>query len=600
MATKTLEFLNDASKTYLAEVTFGVETDSHDSEGRVTRTADVGWLSATAVEATLATFRGASEQIPPMHAAIKVGGQKLYDLARRGEEIPRAPRPVTFHCLELLECDLPTATLLVDCSKGTYIRALARDLGAALGTGAYLSNLVRLRAGPFHLCQAFTMDELARTDLSAAWPRVAVHPDIPVQGWPALVLAQDAARRWRQGSTIPDAGGAVGPIRAYDVTGEWLGTGEASPDGSGWRPRKVVAEEEESRRLGGAASLRGNHFVQGEALRAGSEGEREATLPSSSPPSPFEAAQRLTLPEAKPTPPERIVTIGTFDGVHRGHRRLLDRAVERGRELDLPVTGITFEPVPAAVLRPEAFSGRISTPEEKLKHLTEAGLDEIVVVPFTLELSRWSPEDFMVWLQETTRLRELWVGEEFALGKDRTGTVERLTEIGAGLGFRVVAAPRLTNGQEVVSSSRVRAAVMNGDVATARRLLGRPFRVEGEVVHGQHLGRAIGFPTANVAPPAGLAPLADGIYAAWGWLPGDTTPRPAVAYIGSRPTVDDGARMVETHLLDFDGDLYGQSLATDFLERIRPDARFDSIDDLIAQMQIDKARARDVLTRTTG
>ena len=292
---------------------------------------------------------------------------------------------------------------------------------------------------------------------------------------------------------------------------------------------------------------------------------------------------------------ERVVTIGTFDGVHRGHRRLLDQAVQRGAELGLPVTGVTFEPVPAAVLRPEKFPGRISTPEEKLERLAEAGLDEIVVVPFTLELSRWSPEAFMTWLQEKTNLRELWVGEEFALGKDRAGTVERLTEIGAGLGFRVVAVPRLTNGQEVVSSSRVRTAVMNGDVATARRLLGRPFRVEGEVVHGQHLGRAIGFPTANVAPPAGLAPLADGIYAAWGWLPGDETPRPAVAYIGSRPTVDDGERMVETHLLDFDGDLYGQTLATDLLERIRPDARFDSIEDLIAQMQIDKAQARDVL-----
>ncbi len=294
-------------------------------------------------------------------------------------------------------------------------------------------------------------------------------------------------------------------------------------------------------------------------------------------------------------PGERIVTIGTFDGVHRGHRRLLDQAVQRGQELDLPVTGVTFEPVPAAVLRPEAFSGRISTPQEKQERLAEAGLDEIVVVPFTLELSRWSPEDFMAWLQEKTRLRELWVGEGFALGKDRTGTVERLTEIGAGLGFRVVAVPRLTNGQEVVSSSRVRTAVMNGDVATARRLLGRPFRVEGEVVHGQHLGRAIGFPTANVVPPAGLAPLADGIYAAWGWLPGDQTPRPAVAYIGSRPTVDDGDRMVETHLLDFDGDLYGQTVATEFLERIRPDARFDSMEDLIAQMQVDKAQARDVL-----
>ena len=243
MATKTLEFLNDASKTYLAEVTFGVETDSHDIEGRVTHTAAATALTADAIEATLARFRGPGEQVPPMHAAIKVGGQKLYDLARRGEEIPRAPRPVTFHCLELLEWDLPTATLLVDCSKGTYIRALARDLGAAMGTGAYLSNLVRLRAGPFHLCQAFTMDELTRIDLPWAWPRVAVHPDVPVQEWPALVLDQDAARRWRQGTAILDDGGATGPIRAYDTAGEWLGTGDATLDRSGWRPRKVVAGE---------------------------------------------------------------------------------------------------------------------------------------------------------------------------------------------------------------------------------------------------------------------------------------------------------------------------------------------------------------------
>jgi riboflavin kinase / FMN adenylyltransferase len=315
---------------------------------------------------------------------------------------------------------------------------------------------------------------------------------------------------------------------------------------------------------------------------------------SEPPASPLERSE----PPFPPLPPgERVVTIGTFDGVHRGHRRLLDQAVQRGQELALPVTGVTFEPVPAAVLRPEAFSGRISTPEEKLEQLAAAGLDEIVVVPFTLELSRWSPEEFMAWLKETTGLHELWVGEGFALGKDRAGTVERLAEIGAALGFRVVAVPRLTNGEEIVSSSRVRTAVMNGDVATARRLLGRPFRVAGEVVHGQHLGREIGFPTANVVPPAGLAPLADGIYAAWGWLPGDETPRPAVAYVGSRPTVDGGERMVETHLLDFDGDLYGQHVATDLLERIRPDARFDSLDDLIAQMQIDKARARELLAQ---
>src|SRR5262245_14775189 len=226
-------------------------------------------------------------------------------------------------------------------------------------------------------------------------------------------------------------------------------------------------------------------------------------------------------------PSERIVTIGTFDGVHRGHRRLLEQAVRRGDELGLPVTGITFEPVPAAVLRPEAFGGRISTPEEKLEQLNAAGLDEVVVVPFTRELSRWSPEEFMRWLKDKTGLRELWVGEEFALGRDRVGTVERLTEIGADLGFRVVAVPRLTNGAEVVSSSRIREAVTTGDVAKARRLLGRPFRVSGVVVHGHHLGRTIGFPTANVAPPSGLAPLADGIYAAWARLDGESSTHPA-------------------------------------------------------------------------
>lgn len=244
LATKTLEFLNDASKTYLAEVTFGVETDSYDVEGRVTRVTNATELTVDVVEGALSALRASSEQIPPMHAAIKVGGQKLYELARRGEEIARAPRPVTFHCLELRQWEPPTATILVDCSKGTYIRALARDLGEVAGTGAYLSNLVRLRSGPFDLCQAMTIGELEEIAWPWAWPAVAVHPDIPVHDWPALILDAAQAQRWRQGSTISSEGIASGPIRAYDHAGDWLGTGHADPGGAGWRPRKVVAEEE--------------------------------------------------------------------------------------------------------------------------------------------------------------------------------------------------------------------------------------------------------------------------------------------------------------------------------------------------------------------
>jgi tRNA pseudouridine55 synthase len=245
MATKTLEYLNDASKTYLADVTFGVETDSYDVDGRVTRVMNATALTVDDVEAALARFRGPVAQIPPMHAAIKVGGQKLYELARRGEEIAREPRPVTFHLLELLQWEAPTATILIDSSKGTYIRSLARDLGDAVGIGAYLSNLVRLRSGPFDLCQAITVAEMDELPWPGAWPFVAVHPDIPVLEWPALILDVDEARRWRQGSTILAESVASGPIRAYDHAGNWLGTGHADPGGAGWRPRKVVALVEE-------------------------------------------------------------------------------------------------------------------------------------------------------------------------------------------------------------------------------------------------------------------------------------------------------------------------------------------------------------------
>ena len=238
-ATKTLEFLNDASKTYLAEVTFGLETDSLDLEGRLTRTTDATGVTADDVAAVLARWRGPREQIPPMHAAIKIGGRRLYELARRGEEISRPPRPVTFYRLEIVCWEPPMATLLVDCSKGTYIRALARDLGEGVGAGAVLSNLVRLRSGPFHLCQAITMGELEMLDLPWTWPWIAAHPDVPVQDWPALILDAEQARGWQQGSPVA-AETAAGPIRVYDAAGEWLGIGRADASGTRWRPLKVV------------------------------------------------------------------------------------------------------------------------------------------------------------------------------------------------------------------------------------------------------------------------------------------------------------------------------------------------------------------------
>jgi tRNA pseudouridine55 synthase len=250
-ATKTLEFLAGASKSYLAEVVFGVETDSYDGDGRVTALRDASGLHAAAVESALPGLRGDLAQIPPMHSAIKIGGQKLYELARRGEEIERAPRPVTIFRLDLLgwEAATATATLWIDCSKGTYVRSLARDLGAALGVGAHLGNLVRYRTGSFTLCQAVTMGELAALAEDGAlpwvWPTLAAHPDAVILDLPALLLDEDGARRWRQGSPIPTAApeAASGCCRAYDADGSWLGLGRADEAAGSWRPAKVIPAE---------------------------------------------------------------------------------------------------------------------------------------------------------------------------------------------------------------------------------------------------------------------------------------------------------------------------------------------------------------------
>ncbi|HET8524412.1 MAG TPA: tRNA pseudouridine(55) synthase TruB [Thermomicrobiales bacterium] len=242
-ATRVLEYVSDATKTYLAEITFGVETDSYDGDGTVVRTADPSALDEAAVATALSRFRGVIDQVPPMHAAIKVAGRPLYELARQGKEIERAPRRIEISALDLLDWQPPVATVLVDCSKGTYIRSLARDLGDMLGVGAYLSNLVRVRSGPFTLCDAWRLDELAERDLAAEWPEIALHPDLAMTDRPALIVDHETTRAWRDGQPIGAGVGAETVARAYTVDGEWIGVARRDPEvmRGMWRPAKVIA-----------------------------------------------------------------------------------------------------------------------------------------------------------------------------------------------------------------------------------------------------------------------------------------------------------------------------------------------------------------------
>ena len=246
-ATRVLEYLTEADKTYRADVTFGIATDSHDRDGTVTVVRDASALTGEQIEGALVGFRGPIMQVPPMHSAIKVGGRRLYDLARRGEEIERAPRPVLISSLVLEAWEPPVATFLVDCSKGTYIRALARDLGAVTGAGAHLSRLVRTRSGPFTLADALSLEALAAADLPAAWPRLAQPADSVLADWPSLVLDAGQEIDWRHGKPIPAVDAATEPARGrrrvYDAAGTWVGVARADESGQVWRPVKVVGTE---------------------------------------------------------------------------------------------------------------------------------------------------------------------------------------------------------------------------------------------------------------------------------------------------------------------------------------------------------------------
>lgn len=304
-----------------------------------------------------------------------------------------------------------------------------------------------------------------------------------------------------------------------------------------------------------------------------------------------------------------ILTIGVFDGVHLGHRHLIGQVVERARQLGCLSGVITFHPHPAAVLRGESLP-ILTTPPERLYLLRQLDVDVIANLAFTADLASLTAREFVDLICQHLRLRELWVGPDFALGRGREGNMARLKEIGAQVGFTVQAVPPLVLDGEVVSSTRIRAVLAAGDVVQASRLLGHCFSFSGPVIHGAQRGRALGYPTANLAAEPDRALPANGIYACHVFVgdpgredsktPPGTRRHQAVVNVGTRPTFDNGARLVEAYILDFDGDLYGQTLTVHFVERLRGELRFSSVGALVDQIGQDVLRARQVLATDTG
>ncbi|HEU5039969.1 MAG TPA: bifunctional riboflavin kinase/FAD synthetase [Gemmatimonadales bacterium] len=299
-----------------------------------------------------------------------------------------------------------------------------------------------------------------------------------------------------------------------------------------------------------------------------------------------------------PLPGGSTVTVGSFDGVHRGHHAVLEEIARRASAAGRASVLVTFEPHPLEVVNPQAAPPLLTTGPERREILAQTALDYVLFLRFDRQLADYTPEEFVRRvLLGRCGMRELVIGHDHGFGRGRSGDVETLRRLGAEDGFEVDVVPAVDVGEQHVSSSRIRRAVAGGDLVTAARMLGRPYSVSGQVSQGEQRGRLLGVPTINLAdvPPQKLLPP-DGVYAVRvEWRGGRTG---GMLNQGPRPTFQDGRRVLEAHLFGFEGDLYGEWVRIEWVERLRDVTRFPSVEHLKEQLNRDRSRALEVLGRT--
>jgi len=301
------------------------------------------------------------------------------------------------------------------------------------------------------------------------------------------------------------------------------------------------------------------------------------------------------LAEAHLTEPT-VLTIGTFDGVHRGHQALIARLQEAAARHRARSAVIAFHPRPKAVLVPHhANKDNLTTVDERIARFEKLGLDALIITPFTLDLAQTSAYDFMKFLSNRLNLVELWAGHDFALGKNREGNIEKLAELGRELNYELFEFDPVLIEGDIVSSTGIRNMLLAGDVRGAARHLGHYPLVSGPIVEGAKRGRTIGFPTANIDVPEERLIPANGVYATFVQLPGDSRRYASVTNVGVRPSFEGESRTVEAYIFDFNDTIYGQQLTLEFVEHLRPEKKFNGIDELVAQIARDADQARALL-----
>lgn len=290
---------------------------------------------------------------------------------------------------------------------------------------------------------------------------------------------------------------------------------------------------------------------------------------------------------------DSVLTVGVFDGVHRGHQKLLSAVTAEASSKGYVPGVLTFRNHPDSIFRADFRPQYITSLEKRIKLIKDCGVSFVVPVTFDQEMAHLRAEDFARLLQEKLLMKSLIIGPDFAMGHNREGNIEKLTALGAQMGFAVQEVDLMVNGGKAVRSTQIRQAIASGDIDMATNMLGRQFSLVGEVAHGDKRGRELGFPTANLQVSPDMAVPANGIYATFAYVDGQR--HMAATSIGTRPTFDGVGRTIEAFLLDFDSDLYNRPIRLEFIQRLRDELKFDGVKALLTQMNIDVQNTREIL-----
>ncbi|MBQ0111050.1 MAG: bifunctional riboflavin kinase/FAD synthetase, partial [Oscillospiraceae bacterium] len=513
------QYLSDGTKEYTATLKLGITTDSYDITGNI--------LSKTAVNITkedflrsLKVFKGEIMQTPPMFSAKSVDGVHLYKLARAGKTVDVKPCKINIFKLELLNFEGDTAQICVGCSKGTYIRSLVHDIGEDLGCGAVMTELVRTKSAGFDIENAHPLDTLDFSNIEKA----VISEEKALMGFGECFVSYKQAVRFYNG-------GALDLCRIKDING---GEGE-----------KIKVKQ-------------GDVFV---GLGEISGDKLKSVCP-------------INEPQDNDSP--KALALGTFDGLHKGHQKVIESAVQEG----LFPCAVTF----AAPPKQQNGLNLLLSPEEKTSRLKKMGIKQIISLDFN-KVKDISAQDFLQMLKGYGNIKKICCGFNYRFGSGAMGDISLLSDFCARENIELFIAQKEELCGTTVSSSAIREYIQNGDMPSAKNMLGCNFYIKGKIIHGDGRGRRLGFATLNLRYGKELVLPKNGVYATLCEVDGKEYP--AITNIGHRPTYYSEDITCETHIPNFSGDIYGKTAKLSFVKYLREERKFESADDLSGQIKED-------------